>query len=168
MIDAHCHLDDSRLQLTPHVFSEALSQVGMKGWICAGVSPSGWARQVQRNHYSNFIWHTFGLHPWELMSTGNSSDLSISLEQLREALEGGLGLSPVGIGETGLHRNKGAEWVERERQEASLLAHLELAEKFNLPLVFHCVNAHGRLLDILTTEKISHGGMIHSFSGSTE
>jgi TatD DNase family protein len=49
-----------------------------------------------------------------------------------------------------------------------LLVHLELATTFQLPLIFHCVNAHGRLLDILGSEGVPYGGMIHSFSGSVE
>lgn len=140
----------------------------LEGWICAGVSPERWRRQVEVSRDLPGVWHGFGVHPWAIRGEEARDNLPEWLHVLAQALEGTLGVSPVGIGETGLHRIKGGEPADLALQEQSLLAHLELANTYQLPLIFHCVNAHGRLLDILGSEGVPFGGMVHSFSGSVE
>ncbi len=55
-----------------------------------------------------------------------------------------------------------------ERQLRVLRAQLELARRFRLPVMLHCLRAHEPLLALLEEEPLPAGGVLHSFSGSAD
>jgi TatD DNase family protein len=73
----------------------------------------------------------------------------------------------VAIGESGLdfHYMRSP----RDAQEASLRAHLLLAQELDLPIVIHCRDAERRLVEIVREVGIPRrGGVIHCFSGNAD
>lgn len=93
---------------------------------------------------------TVGIHPWNL-----NKDYDFSKAKKKCLM----------IGETGLDRTD--QYKDTiEDQKANLIFHFKLAEKFNLPIVVHCVRAHSDLLGIL--KKINFKGkiLLHDFTGN--
>jgi len=89
----------------------------------------------------------------------------------------------VGIGECGLdfHRieNQASEKPAspagrlkvkslKEKQKEVFIKHLELAKEVNKPVIIHCRDAHGDLLDILNLEAKLPSGVMHFFTGTLE
>ena len=71
----------------------------------------------------------------------------------------------AGIGETGLDFQE--RFTNRPEQEASFVAHLDLARELNRPIAVHCVHAWGRLVDILR-EHPAPRVLLHAFGGAAE
>jgi TatD DNase family protein len=71
----------------------------------------------------------------------------------------------VGIGETGLDFQ--ARFTNRVEQEASFAMHLDLARELDRPVTVHCVQAWGRLIDILK-EHPAPRVLLHAFGGAPE
>ena len=103
------------------------------------------------------VYATIGYHPSETDIT-NESDLIVLEEQLqREKI--------VGIGEIGLDYHYGSD--NKEKQIELFRKQMELAEKYDLPVVIHSRDATEDTINILKEYPNVIGDM-HCFSGSVE
>jgi TatD DNase family protein len=78
----------------------------------------------------------------------------------------------VAIGECGLDFYHAKKDTDYERQKKLFLAQIELALKYDKPLMIHARDAYAELLEILEPLKLEHGaklrGNIHFFAGNVE
>lgn len=101
---------------------------------------------------------SFGYHPWYLHERTHDW-----LENLTTLLE----KTPSAIGEVGLDRWKPD--LPYQGQEVVLIAQLRLAAERNLPVSIHCLQAWGRMLEILKSEpRPARGFLLHSYGGPKE
>ena len=160
MLDAHNHLDRC---VAPDQALARARAAGVRGQILAGVDPAGWAAQAALAREAD-LWACFGVHPWTAAAVRDEDEAAL-LEGLVAALDGGLGVAPVGLGELGLDRSRQVAADSLPRQERLFRAQLALARARDLPLVLHVVRAHDRALAILRRDGLpAAGGMIHSAS----
>ena len=68
----------------------------------------------------------------------------------------------VAVGETGLDFYR--DWSQPADQEASLEQHLDLAQRFELPVILHCRASAARLLEVLQAQQREIAGVMHCFS----
>ncbi len=103
------------------------------------------------------VFATAGIHP-NHAAEFSSADLSTVMELL--TLPKVLALGEIGLD---YHWDK----ATREQQYHALDAQLELGFAKNCPIVFHCREAYGDLLDILEARKSSKTGpwLLHCFAG---
>ena len=161
MIDAHCHLDSPKLHKAIAALLSQARDVGVCGWLVAGVSPETWDAQAAFVEGIDGARCAFGIHPWHA-ATLSADALAAALESLSKR-------RGVAVGEFGLDRS--GERVESgmERQLAAFRAQLALARELELPVVLHVVRAHGAAFEVLGTDGLPQaGGMVHGFSGSAE
>jgi TatD DNase family protein len=101
-----------------------------------------------------YPYFAFGIHPW--MVQGHTQQELDYLEYLVKCN------NPVAIGECGLDYLKD---IDKETQLYFFTFQLELAEKYNLPVIIHSVKATEDVIFLLRKyPKIN--GEIHGFSGS--
>jgi len=102
---------------------------------------------------------TAGIHPWwfEDLSSSEIEELKINILQL---LEKNL---LWGIGETGLDRTM-PELMDMQKE--MFMWHLDLAEKYNLPLIIHNVRAGSDFLEILKIRRPKVPWIFHDFRGN--
>jgi TatD DNase family protein len=159
LLDAHLHLQDRRYGgQGKQIVDRALGQ-GVRRFLCNGTSESDWQAVLDIAACSDAVIPFLGIHPWQAASV--SADWCHRLERLVSA-------SGCGIGETGLDRRCR---VDFHQQEQVFLAQLDMACRFDRPLVMHCVRAWGKLIELLeenTSSCTRPPMMIHSFSGSME
>ncbi len=98
-----------------------------------------------------------GIHPWFLEST----DVNSAFEKLEEYCR----LKKVqAIGECGLDKNvNDLPW-----QIAIFERQIQLAEKYNLPMIIHSVKMHHKILEIRKKRTKKIPWLIHGFNGSIE
>ena len=101
---------------------------------------------------------SFGYHPWYIKErTANWQNKLIEF----------LDKAPSAIGEIGIDR-----WIENydlPAQEEVFVWQLRLAAERNLPVSIHCLQAWGRLLEILQREpRPPCGFVLHSYGGPQE
>ena len=101
---------------------------------------------------------SFGYHPWYVHE--RTPDW---LKHLVRFLD----QAPSAIGEIGLDRWKPG--LPYEGQEEVFIAQLRLAAERSLPVSIHCLQAWGRMLDILKSEpRPARGFLLHSYGGPRE
>ena len=102
--------------------------------------------------------YTIGLHPWY-------ADKLSEYETIARLEEIVAKKKIIALGEAGLDKIKGAEW---NIQEKIVNIHIEIAAKYNLPLIIHSVRAHNEVIKIRKDSRTENPWVIHLFSGSEE
>ena len=152
MIDTHFHLPDN-LEEFDNVISEAMDY-GVKYFILGGCDIDNNKNNIL--HKRDNVFFTLGYHP-DMASIVTDSDLELLEEQIKE-------YKPVAIGEIGLdyHYSKDDKVAQIDLFEKQL----NLASKYNLPVVIHSRDATLDTID--TLKKYNLKGIIHCFSSSLE
>ncbi len=157
LLDSHVHLSSKPIvdQVDKHL--ERARQAGVSGWVVPGVRPGDWACMKTIADRFAAVFLAPGVHPME-EAQWNSA--------VRERLAALLQHSQVvAVGEIGLDKRLD---VSVKRQEEVFLEQIELASQRALPVIIHCCQRYGRLLELLDRVGFSHGGVFHGFSGSLE
>ena len=138
MINSHAHLDFDDMNAIAENAVAIVPSIGKQNWIDVQMYP----------------YFSLGIHPW-LVEIHTQQDLD-HLEYLVKCN------NPIAIGECGLDYIKK---VDKETQLNFFVSQLEIAEKYDLPVVIHAVKATEDVIFLLKKyPKVK--GEIHGFSGS--
>ena len=102
--------------------------------------------------------YSIGIHPWYIVENRVEEDLKIIEAKLSEK-------NCLAIGECGL--DKRIE-IPFDLQEEVFKRQLALAEKFEKPVVIHCVASFQELIKLKTDLKVSVPIIVHGFSKKKE
>ncbi|HET7755451.1 MAG TPA: TatD family hydrolase [Anaeromyxobacteraceae bacterium] len=163
MIDTHCHLDDPVFGTDRDALVHAARAAGVSDVVVPGIGPHNWDAVRALAAERPGVHAAFGVHP-QLLAEVDPADDDRMLAELEAALDRGA----VAVGECGLDAPTAARGASLDRQLAVLRGHLELARRFELPVVLHVFHAHEPLAALLAREPLPAGGVLHSFSGSAE
>lgn len=107
---------------------------------------------------SDKIFFTSGLHPWHADQ--------LSIEEVKTRLEQFIhSKSIIAVGEAGLDKLKGPDL---DVQIEVFKQHMEIAEKYNLPLIVHSVKTHNEILKLKIESKSKVPWVIHHFNGGKQ
>lgn len=162
-IDTHCHLDAPEFaDALPTVIQEAVEKnvkaillPAVKVADCANVK----ALTHQYSHQIPGLVYALGIHPL-YTNQAQEDDISVLEEQIIESLS-----DPrfVGVGEIGL--DYFVEGLDPHKQEFFFHAQLDLAQKYQLPVILHVRRSQDAILKALRRRNIT-GGIAHAFNGS--
>jgi TatD DNase family protein len=157
--DTHCHIHFPDYELDPVEVLQNAADAGVNRLMTVGctLTDSKLAIQMAQRHKN--IWATIGLHPHE--GSGYVNDM-VALQQFVD-----LATKPkvVAIGETGLDYHY--MHSSKEDQEKLLRFQLDIAIKYDLPLIFHIREAFvdfWKIFDEYRREGFKLRGVAHSFS----
>ncbi len=154
LIDTHCHLSKNDYEN----LEEVISQMKENTIITSGVSLET-NKEVLKlcQEYSN-IYGTIGIHPEEINNI-TEEDFIFLEEHINDP-------KVVGIGEIGLDYY----WVKdnKEDQQRVFIRQLELAKKYNKPVVIHSRDSIQDTYDILKSMNLNIPIDIHCYSSSLE
>ena len=102
--------------------------------------------------------YSIGIHPWYINESRVEADLKIIEEKLQSK-------NCLALGECGL--DKRIE-IPFETQIEIFEKQIELAQKYNKPLILHCVSAYKDMIEIKKRLQISVPMIIHGFSKNIE
>ncbi len=186
LYDAHNHLQDARFGGRQAELLEACRQVGVARMVVNGSCEADWpdvlalakrfpltrpsvtrspsdgergtTRGVSAEDSLPAILPSFGYHPWYIHE--RTPDW---LQNLTRFLD----FAPSAVGEIGLDRWKPG--LAYDGQEEVFVAQLRLAAERNLPVSIHCLQAWGRLYDLLKAgPRPERGFLLHSYGGPQE
>lgn len=156
--DAHNHLQDDRFDGRQTELLAACDQVGVARMVVNGACESDWPQVLSLARENKMVLPSFGCHPWYLHE--RTPDWRKNLEKFLDAV-------PSAVGEIGLDRWKPA--LPYAGQEEAFLAQLRFAAERNVPASSHCLQAWGRLLELLQNNpRPARGLVLHSFGGPAE
>jgi len=158
-VDTHAHVHFPDYALDPEEVLSAATEDGVAKVICVGCTLEDSKLAIAMAAGHDNVWASIGLHPHEGAKYVNDDK---ALQEFR-ALAGQPKV--VAIGETGLdyyYNNS-----PKEDQKKLLRFQLNMAQEFDLPLIFHVREAFSDFFAILDDfEGIR--GVVHSFTGTMD
>ena len=162
-IDTHCHLDAPEFTDSLPLIIRAAKEKNVKAILLPAVKAADFTQVKELTHqYSQEIpglVYTLGIHPL-YTNQAQESDIEILENRIIESLS-----DPrfVGVGEIGL--DYFVENLDPHKQEFFFNAQLDLAQKYQLPVILHVRRSQDAILKALRRRNIS-GGIAHAFNGS--
>lgn len=156
VVDALAHLDDRRISDLAAVMARA-EAAGVTDIVSAGFDPLSWTAPWTGIATKVRVWRAVGLHPRAI----RVRDYNRQLAAVERALKS---KGVVAIGEIGLDARPGD--APLDMQAEILRRQLDMARRYGVPVILHCVKAIGRLVDVVREAgPYPAGGILHAFSG---
>ena len=159
-IDTHCHLDAAEFAPDVDAVRAAVRTAGVQHLVIPAVERANWeaVQTLAQRHGDSYA---LGIHP---LYTGRAGDGDVAaLGQFLQRVRHDPHL--VAIGEIGL--DYFAPGLDAARQEQFYRAQLQLARRFDLPVILHVRRSADRLLKGLREVPVQ-GGIAHAFNGSLQ
>ena len=159
-IDTHCHLDAAEFAPDRDTVRHDAAVRGVVHCVIPAVERGNWqaVRQLAHRHGDSYA---LGIHP---LYTGRAQEGDVALlARLLEAHHADPRL--VAIGEVGL--DYFVPGLGPDRQEHFCRAQLQLARRFDLPVILHVRRSADKLLKGLRDVPVQ-GGIAHAFNGSLQ
>ena len=154
-IDTHCHLFNEYYDSIDEIINKC-KENNIKRIIVSGVDMKSNKEVLELVNKYDIVYGSIGFHPTEL------NDLSYSdLQWLEEHINDN---KIVAVGEIGLDYHY--DDTDKEKQNDVLKRQLDIAQKYNKPIIFHSRDSIGDTYNIL--RKYNLKGTIHCYSGSVE
>ena len=152
MFDTHAHL------FKEYYTEEEIEKIvsSFNGYIIVSGTDDNSNREILNLKYEN-IYITLGIHPEDALNY-KDSDIDFIVNNLNNS-------KVVGIGEIGLDYHYGK--VNRDKQIELFVKQLDIARKYNLPVIIHSRDAINDTIDILKKYK-DLKKILHCYSGSLE
>ena len=159
IIDTHCHLDDERYREDLDEVLNRAKEAGVKKYIIPGADPKTLERAVELSEKYDDIYFAVGVHPYDAKNYNRDF-----LEQFIEHKK------CVAVGECGLDYYRLPETQEEIEQEKALqkevfIDQIELANKYNKPLIVHIREASLDSKNILK-EYAKVEGVLHCYNAN--
>lgn len=156
--DAHNHLQDDRFAGRQSELLAVCEKSGIAQMVVNGACESDWPQVLALARENKIVLPSFGYHPWYLHEC--TTDWLANLEKFLDQV-------PSAVGEIGLDRWKPD--LPYDGQEEAFLAQFHLAVHRNLPVSIHCLQAWGRMLELIQANpRPKNGFLLHSYGGPPE
>lgn len=164
LIDTHAHLDMIK-KMTPAEAVEKSLKEGVKYIINPGSSIEGSKKAVKHTAEFPGVFASVGVHPHDAESVGEP-EIKL-LESLIIDSEGNRNKKVVAVGESGFDFFR--DLSPRLEQERAFRSHIELAQKYDLPLIIHNRDADKQTFRVLKeyAGKDNFRGVVHCFLSDT-
>lgn len=154
--NTHTHLNSDELyEKREELIQNALDNQ-VKNIVVAGYDLKSSQRAVKIANEYSFIYATVGISPNDCLHTTDDElkEIEVLLQDPRV----------VALGEIGLDYY----WddVPRDKQKEIFIKQIQIAKKYNKPIVIHARDAYEDTYDIL--KQAAHRGIMHCYSGSVE
>ena len=152
--DQHCHLDDCKFDADREEIIKAIYDFGVTNLISAGYSLEGSKRALELANKYDFIYATIGLSPNDF-----GENYKKELEEIEELIiENKTNKKMVAVGEIGLdyHYDTNREW-----QKEVFIKQIELANKYQYPIVIHTRDAIMETIEMLKKYPVDKKGVFH-------
>ncbi len=163
IIDTHIHLDDKRYD---DDLSEVISRAkegGVKRFIIPGADPKTLDKAVSIAESYSDVYFAIGVHPYD-MDAFETLDFEKYVHHEK----------CVAIGECGLDyfRLEGTpeeKELEKQKQKEVFVVQIELAKKYNKPLIVHIRDASNDSKELLLKHNAREvGGVLHCFNADEQ
>jgi len=110
------------------------------------------------NSWEDSEYHSYGIHPWDIGIVNAGAEM-VTLEKLCAKKK------ILAVGEIGLDR---AIETSIDTQNEIFVKQVQVADKYDLPVIIHCVKAWSDILSIKKKRNQSTPWILHGFTGNFE
>ncbi|RKZ29827.1 ribosomal RNA small subunit methyltransferase A [bacterium] len=154
LVDTHAHLDFSQFETDRDDVISRAWEAGIRTIVLPGINTESLIKACRIAEKHPHIWFAAGCHPHDA-GTFDTDDIEYFCPHPK----------CIAIGETGLDFYR--DLAPRELQEQAFREQLEIAKRFNLPVIIHIREAWPDARRILD-EHPDIRGVLHSFSGNED
>lgn len=160
LIDTHAHLTDKMFDEDREDLIASFKDYGVGFVVTSGFNYPSSVGAVKLAEKHDGMFASVGVYPENIAEL--DKETFVLLKNLAQSEK------VVAVGEIGLQYTD--NMPEREIQKQGFIRQLELASALKLPVVIHCREAYGDMLQLLKEHKYLLGasGTMHCFSGSKE
>ncbi len=162
IFDTHCHLNIEPFIDNLNELKKEISEYDIYINI-VGVDKESSKIAIDLSNSTN-VFATVGIHPNDCISINDNIENEKFLIEMIEKNKSKI----IAIGETGLDFYRSDKNEKLEVQLDSMIRHINIAEKYNLPIVFHVRDAHDEMINFLSNKKLKTNFIIHCFSGNLD
>ena len=155
MIDTHCHIYAEYYDDISSLIEE-IKKAGIKKVIVNGCDKKSNMEVLELTKKYDIVYGAIGFHPTELSEYSEDDIVWLEAHINDDKI--------VAVGEIGLDYHY--DDTDKEKQSIVFNKQLEIAEKYNKPVIVHSRDAIQDTYDIMA--KYHNKGVIHSFSGSLD
>lgn len=161
MIDSHCHINDEMYSSNPKEYIEEAQKEGVSLFLVVGsnLKDSLLADKISKDNKSCYA--AVGIHPSDIAKMSKIDFLEIEKLALNNK-------KVLAIGEIGLDYYWDKDPQVRENQRCGFIEQIKIANKLDLPISVHCRDALDDCLNILKSNPVHRGGVMHCYAGSFE
>lgn len=159
-VDTHAHLTDKMYGDNVEEVVNKANQSGVEKIITSSVNIENAKDCVNLTKIYSNVYSSIGIYPEYIYDWNREQcDTLIRLAQDKKV---------VAIGEIGLQFT--ADMPDKEGQKEVLVKQMQIAYELRKPIVFHCREAYGAILEIFQKNRqlLKYGGTMHCFNGSKE
>lgn len=156
-IDVHAHLNDKKFENVGDIIENA-KQAKVDKIITSGYDMFSSMECLNIAKKYDGVFATVGVHPENVDGAEENY-----LEKLKELCKN---KKVVAIGEIGLDYHFRSD--NKDVQKKILIEQIALANELNLPIVVHCRDAIGDMLELLKKHRPNRKSLLHCYSGSIE
>ena len=168
-LDTHCHIHDSEFADKSDISADEIivraREAGVDRLICVGTSLKSSLEALEFTSSRDNCYFSIALHPHEAENY-SEAELMTQMDKL-EKIASSKPDKLVAIGECGLDYYYHSDKSVHEKQEKLFRRHLEIAQKANLPVIFHIRDAFDDFFRILDDYE-GIRGVVHSFSATSK
>lgn len=160
MIDTHCHINDPIYQNGVEEYIKDANAAGVKKLVVIGFDYASSLLAIKYARAYECVYAAIGIHPSEVnkMKDDDLKNLEAMIKETKV----------IAIGEIGLDYYWEKDEKQRELQKSLFIKQIELANKYNLPIIIHSRDAIEDTYNIVSTYRVKRCGIMHCFSSSIE
>ncbi len=162
IIDTHCHLDDNRYKDDLNEVIKRAEDNGVKIFIIPAADPDTLQKAVQISEANENVYFAVGVHPYDARKY-NRALLEKFIEHPKCVAVGECGLDYFRLPE-----NEDDIKAEKALQKKVFMDQIELANRYNKPLIVHIREASHDSLEILESHAGKQGGVLHCYNADHE
>lgn len=156
IFDSHAHYNDEQFDTDRDSLLASLPEAGIVGIINCGTDVKSSLESLEMAENYPFVYAACGYHPESALDFTDDNLLEIeNMLSHRKC---------VAVGEIGLEYHY--DFVPKDVQKYVFEKHLELAVKYDMPVIVHDREAHADTMELL--KKYNPKGVLHCYSGSAE
>ncbi len=156
--DTHCHLDFEQFNYDRDEVIKRAKESNVEYILNVGTNIESSKKVIEISEKYDFIYSSVGIHPLDV-SEYNIKDLK-EIEKLAK-------LEKVkAIGETGLDFYYSKE--NKEKQKDFFIGQIEIAGKYNIPLIIHQRESKNELIDLIEKIRMPKKVVFHCFGGDSQ
>lgn len=165
LFDSHAHYDDEKFNDDREEIIEKIYNNGIDKFMSAGYNLHSSKVGLKLANKYDYIYTTSGISPNDVADSIEETDKIIKelelliKEDFENAKNKNIKSKIVGIGEIGLDYHWNNE--NKEIQKMAFIKQIELANKYNLPIVIHTREAISDTIEILKANKVIKNGVFH-------
>ncbi len=156
IFDSHAHYNDEQFDIDRDSLLASLPDAGIVGIINCGTDVASSLASLEMAEKYPFVYAACGYHP--------ESALEFTDDRLAEIEKMLSHEKCVAVGEIGLEYHY--DFVPKDVQKDVFEKHLQLAVKYDMPVIVHDREAHADTMELLM--KYKPKGVLHCYSGSAE